>query len=234
MKMKVYLSLIMSVIVVAALVPAWAQAPARSQQELQILSEIGMQIGQSMQALTSYSFQQRTAVTVNGEDKGVTLVQIAFGPDNRPITTTLSAPPPPDLGRGPLRRAMKEDKIDEMKDTIEQIVQLSNSYLMLNQEKLAAIGRQAQIWMTPGGGEIRLVASGMQQPGDQVTITSDGQTRRQTKTEVQTSVFGGPMTVVAQYQQLPAGLNYNAQTNINVPAKGIQIVINTMNYIKQR
>jgi hypothetical protein len=234
MKMKLIVPVVMAMFVATALLPAWAQAPQRTQQDLEILSQVGMQIGQNMQGLTNYAFQQRTAVTVDGEPKGVTLVQIAFGPDNRPITTTLSAPPPPDTGRGPLRRAIKEQKIDEMKDTIEQIVQLSNSYLMLDQEKLAAMGRQAQIWMTPGGGEIRLVSSGMQQPGDQVTITCDGQTRRQTKTEVQTSIFGGPMTVVAQYQQLPTGLNYNAQTNINVPGKGIQIVINTMNYLKQR
>jgi hypothetical protein len=234
MKMKVYVSLIMSVIVVAMFVPAWAQAPTRTQEDLQILAQIGLQIGESMQNLTNYSFQQRTAVQIDGELKNVTLVQIAFGPDNRPITTTISSEPPEDLGRGPLRRAIKEKSIDEMKGMIGQVVQLSNSYLMLNKESLANLGRLAQLWVTPGGGVIRAVASGFQMGGDQITITCDGQTKRQTKTEVQTSVFGGPMTVVAHYQQSLTGLNYNAETLINVPGKGLQITINTFNYMKQR
>ena len=41
------------------------------------------------------------------------------------------------------------------------------------------------------------------------------------------------MTILATYRQWPTGLNYNDQTVINVPGKGMQITINTMNYMKQ-
>jgi hypothetical protein len=91
----------------------------------------------------------------------------------------------------------------------------------------------AQAWVSPDGNSIRVVASGFQQPGDQITITCDGATKRQLQTQVNTTIFGGPMTINAQYQQWPSGLNYNAQTVINVPGKSMQITINTMNYIKQ-
>ena len=50
---------------------------------------------------------------------------------------------------------------------------------------------------------------------------------------VTTKVFDGPMTLVAQYQTWSTGLNYNGQNVINVPAKGMQITINTFNYMKQ-
>ena len=120
-----------------------------------------------------------------------------------------------------------------MKGEIEQVVQLSNSYVMLNQQSLQQLGRMAQVWMSPDGSSIRVTASGFQQPGDQVTITCDGATKRQTQTQVTTNIFGGPMTILATYRQWPTGLNYNDQTVINVPGKGMQITINTMNYMKQ-
>jgi hypothetical protein len=233
MKTRVALIMVMALILAAMLAPAWAQAPMRSAEDLQILAQVGIQMSENMQALTGYTYQQRTAVQINGELKNVTLVQVAFGLDRQPLTTTLSSEPPEKLSGGPLRRHIEEDKIKEMKGTIEQVVQLSNSYLTLTQQKLSQLGQMAQIWLSPDGSSIRLVASGFQQSGDQVTITCDGATKRQTQTQVTTSIFGGPMTILAQYQQWPTGLNYNAQTVINVPGKGMQITINTMNYMKQ-
>jgi hypothetical protein len=226
------LFIVVPLIVLAMLVPARAQAPQRSTETLQVLAAVGLQMGENMQALTGYTFQQRTAVQINGEPKGVTLVQIAFGPDHRPMATTLSSPPD-DVSGGPLMRRIKERKMEEAKGEIEQAVQLSNSYLMLNQESLQQLGRLAQVWMSPDGRSVKLVASGFQQPGDQVTIICDGATKRQKETQVTTNIFDGPMTIIAQYQTLSTGLNYNTQTVINVPAKGLQITINTYNYVKQ-
>jgi len=214
---------------VLAVVPCFAQ-PA---QNLEILAQVGLQMGENMEALTGYTYQSRTAVMINGELKNVKLVQVAFGPDRKPLVTTLSSEPPEELHGGPFRRKIEEDKINQMKGEIEQVVTLANSYLMLNREGLQQLGRIAQVWMSPDGSSIRLVASGFQQANDQVTITCDGATKRQLQTQVTTTVFGGPMTVNAQYQVWPTGLNYNAQTLINVPAKGMQITINTMNYMKQ-
>ncbi len=132
----------------------------------------------------------------------MTLVQVAFGPDRQPLITTLSSEPPEKLRGGPLRRHIEEDKAKEMKGEIEQVVQLSNSYVMLNQQSLQQLGRMAQAWMSPDGSSIRVTASGFQQPGDQVTITCDGATKRQTQTQVTTNIFGGPMTILAHIQAM--------------------------------
>jgi len=234
--MKIRKGLMMMVvlmIMVALVVPAWAQAPAQSMQNLEVLAQVGLQMETNMKALRGYTFQQRTAVQINGELKNVKLVQVAFTPQGETLVTTLSSEPPEQLHGGPLMRHIEEDKVKELQGEIEQVVALSNSYLNLNQQGLQQLGRMAQAWVSPDGNSIRVVASGFQQPGDQVTIICDGATKRQLQTQVTTTVFGGPMTINAQYQQWPSGLNYNAQTLINVPGKGMQITINTMNYIKQ-
>jgi len=233
MKTGMALIVVVVLVVVAMVAPAWAQGPVQSTQNLEVLAMVGAQMGQNMQALTGYTYQQRTAVQINGELKNVKLVQVAFGPDRQPLITTLSSEPPEQLHGGPLMRHIEEDKAKEMKGEIEQVVQLSNSYLMLNQQSLQQLGRIAQAWTSPDGSSIRVTASGFQQPGDQITITCDGQTKRQQQTQVSTTIFGGPMTILATYRQWSTGLNYNDQTAINVPGKGMQITINTMNYMKQ-
>ena len=231
--MKIGMVLTVVVALVAMVAPAWAQAPAQSTQSLEVLALVGVQMEQSMKALKGYTFQQRIAAQINGETKNVKLVQVAFTPQGETLVTTLSSEPPEQLHGGPLMRHIEEDKAKEMKGEIEQVVALSNSYLNLDQQGLQQLGRMAQAWVSPDGSSIRVVASGFQQPGDQVTIICDGATKRQLQTQVSTTVFGGPMTINAQYQLWPTGLNYNAQTVINVPGKNMQITINSMNYMKQ-
>ena len=224
---------VITLIVGAMGMPAWAQAPTQSTQNLEVLALVGAQMAANMKALRGYTFQQRTAAQINGELKNVKLVQVAFTPQGETLVTTLSSEPPEQLHGGPFMRHIEEDKAKEMKGEIEQVVALSNSYLMLDQQSLQQLGRVAQAWMSPDGSSIRVTASSFQQPGDQVIITCDGMTKRQIHTQVATTVFNGPMTISAQYQLWPTGLNYNSQTMINVPGKNMQITINTFNYMKQ-
>src|SRR5512147_2079129 len=88
---------------------ALAQAPAQSTQNLETLAMIGLQMGESMKALTGYTFQRRTAVTINGEQENVTLVQVAFGPGGQPLVTTLSSEPQKELRGGPFMRRIEEN-----------------------------------------------------------------------------------------------------------------------------
>lgn len=207
-------------------------SPAHAQGSQELLTAISQQMGQSMQALTDYSYQQRTEVQVNGETKSVQLSQVAFGPDKQPLITPLSQQPSDDTGFG-LRGRIKEHKEDEMEQQIQQIVHLSNTYLMLSKDKMQQLVSQGQVLVNPDNGNLTVNASGLLQMGDHVTINCDGMTKNRIQTQVQTTAGEDPMTITAQYETMPAGLNYNAQTQISVPTKGLQITINTLNYQKQ-
>jgi hypothetical protein len=214
-------------LLLAALVLRAAPAYAQGSQEL--LTAITQQMGRSMQALTSYSYQQRTEVQVDGETKSVQVVQVAFGPDKQPLITTISSQPSGDTGFG-LRARIKERKAEEMKEEVENLVQLSNSYLMLSQEKMQQLVRQGQVLVNPDSGNVRVNVSSLLQTGDQITMDCQGTTKNRIQTQVQTTSDGTSVKITAQYLRLSTGLNYAAQTVINVPDKGLQIMINTMNY----
>jgi hypothetical protein len=203
--------------------------PACAQGSQELLTAITQKMGQSMQALTGYSYKQRTEVQIKGETKSVALVQVAFGPDKKPIVTTLSSQPSEDTGRG-LRGRIRKEKADEMKEAVQELIQLSNSYLTLSQEKLQQLVRQGKVLVSPDSGNVTVEVSGLLQMGDQMAMNCEGKTMNRTQTQVQTTADGSPVTITAQYQTLPTGLNYNAQTVVNVPAKGLQITLNTMNY----
>ncbi|HAM53465.1 MAG TPA: hypothetical protein DCP92_23250 [Nitrospiraceae bacterium] len=69
-------------------------APACAQGNQDLLTAISKQMGQSMQALTGYSYQQRTEVQVNGETKSVQLAQVAFRPNKQPLSRRSAHSPP--------------------------------------------------------------------------------------------------------------------------------------------
>ena len=206
--------------------------PACAQESQELLATISQQVGRSMQSLTGYSFQRRTEVQVDGDTKSVQLVQVAFGPDRQPLVTPIGAPPPEDTGFG-LRGLIEKRKAEEMKEEVRNLVQLSNSYLVPSQVEMQQLFGQAQVFVNPDSGVVRVDVSDLLQMGDHVTMNCDGLTKNRTQTQVRTFTNGNPVTINAVYQTLPTGLNYNAQTVINVPANGLQITINTMNYQQQ-
>jgi hypothetical protein len=217
--------------VLCGALPAFVQA-APDTVNRQILSAIGQKMVESMQAFTGYSYQQRTEVQVNGETKSVELSQISFDPSKQPLITPISVQPPADEGRGLIGR-IKRKKLKEMREEVAGLVQLANSYLNLSPEKMLLLADKAQVWVNRGDGTIRVDAANFLQFGDHITMICEGNTKNRTQVQVQTSAQGNPATVIAQYQMLPTGLNYNAQTTISVAAKGLQVMINTMNYQKQ-
>ena len=208
-------------------------APVYAQAGQELIGAVTQQMGQSMQALTGYSYQQRTEVQVKGETKSVQLSQVAFGPNRQPMITPLSEEPAEKKEHG-LRGRIKEEKAAEMKEEIQQLVQLSNNYLMLSQDKMQQLVRQGQALVSPDSGNVRVEVSGLLQPADHMTMNCDGMMKNRMQVQVQTAAAdGSPVAVTALYQTLPTGLNYNAQTVIAVPSKGLQITINTLNYQKQ-
>lgn len=199
-----------------------------------VLESIGQQLGADTKGLLARSYQQRTAIQLKGEDKGATLAQVSFGPDGKPVVTPLSAPQEPQgrQKRG-VRGAIQKEAKEDFKEDVEGLVKLANGYLLLNQAKIQELLQKSEVSFIPTEGQVKLTTTGFLQPGDKVFRKFDAKTYRQVHTRVETSAGGSPATIVATYQTLPSGLTYCAQTEIAVPAKGLIITLNTMNYQPQ-
>ncbi len=218
---------------VAAALLAGTLAAAQAGAEQKIKGEIARVMGESLKSLPHYSYQQRTDVRMNGEDTGATLVQVAFGPDGKPMVTPLSAPEPSGRPKRGIRGAVQENMQAEVKQQVEALVKLAGSYTLLDQARLQDLMKRSVLEIVPSASADKLVVSSFLQPGDQAIYKFDAGTYRQTHLNVTTSAGGNPVTIHVLFQTLPTGLTYPAQTDISVPAKGLAVTVNTLNYVGQ-
>jgi hypothetical protein len=213
-----------------------AQAPAKvplnAATDKPLLAAIGQQMGANLQALVTYTYQQRVHVQINGEDKGTTLVEIAFGPDGKPLVTPISSTPPQGRQRMGLRGAVQKSMEAEAKQEIDGLVKLATGYTMLSPAKVQEMLGKSEALMIPAENALRLDVRGFLVPGDKANFRFDAASSRQTHAHVETSADGNPVVIDAQFQTLPTGLTTCAQTMINVPSKGIFITVNTFDYQK--
>lgn len=220
------------ILAVAALAQTPTKVPLNPATDKTLVAGIGQQLGANMQALVTYTYKQRVQVTVNGEDKGTSLFQIAFGPDGKPLVTTLSSTPPQGRQRHGLRGAVQKDMEEQAKGEIDGLVKLAAGYTMLGPPKIKDLLGKGLVLMIPAENAIRIDVKGFLVAGDEANYKFDAANNRQSHVHVVTSTGGNPVTIDAQFQTLPSGLTTCAQTQINVPAKGIFITLNTFGYEK--
>ena len=116
----------------------------------ELLTAVGISMALSKQNLAHYKWIQQTQMLKDGEAKGTTVEQIQMGPDGQPIKITLSAPPQPQLKRG-LRGQIQQDKIDETKQYVQQMMVLAQSYMKPNPDVLKQQLQAGKAWLSPAG-----------------------------------------------------------------------------------
>jgi hypothetical protein len=217
---------------VGILAQAPTKVPLNPASAKPLVAGIGKQLGTNLQALMTYTYQQRVQVQVNGEDKGTTLVEVAFGPDGKPLVTPLSSTPPQGRQRHGLRGDIQKSMEGEAKQEIDGLVKLAAGYTMLNPPKIQEMLGKGEVLMIPAQNALRIDVKSFLVAGDEANLKFDAASNRQKHAHVETSAGGNQVVIDAQFQTLPSGLTTCAQTMINVPAKGIFITVNTFDYQK--
>lgn len=229
---RTFTAIAFSTAAAALMAQAPTKVPLSPAADKPLLAAVAKQTGANLQALVTYTYQQRVQVQIGGEDKGTTLVEIAFGPDGKPIVTPMSSTPPQGRQRHGLRGAIQKNMEEDAKKEIDGLVKLASGYTTLSPPKIQEMVQKAETLMIPAQNALRLDVKSFLVPGDEANFKFDAGSSRQTHAHVETSANGMPVTIDAQYQTLPTGLTTCAQTMINVPSKGIFITVNTFDYQK--
>ncbi len=225
--MKTNRALVVATAVLFSASLAFAQGLAGELQEL--LTAVGISMALSKQNLAHYSWIQQTQVLKDGESKGTTVEQIQLGPDGQPIKITLSAPPPPQLKRG-LRGHIQEEKIEETKEYVQQMMALAQSYLKPSPDVLRQQLQAGKAWLSPAGNQLQLRFSDVQKPGDSLTISIDKASRQIRVIAATSNLEQDPITVNSAFQSLPDGTDHMAQMTVASPSKNLQVQVVTLNY----
>ena len=208
------------------------QGPASLQEKLAAAKQSA---AQNQQALRSYTWIEKTQLSLKGEVKNTKLESCRYGPDGNVQKTEISDPPPPPEKKRGLRGKVVAKKTAEMKEELEAAVALVQSYVPPDPGAIQVVMNAGTASLSQAGpGALALKFPGYQKAGDALTITFDSaiKTLRQIDVTTWLESPSEPVTLRVTMQSLPGGPNYPGSILLSIPSSQIEVRITKSSYQK--
>lgn len=217
-------------IVLAAVVPAIAQAGGELQEKM---AAVKQSAAQNQQSLRRYQWVETTQLTLKGEPKPPQQSMCQYGPDGKVQKTPMGPPPAPPSG-GRMKKRIVEKKTTEMKDYMGQVKSLLGMYVPPDPQKMGQAFQAGNVSLNPmpAAQETALVFKNYAQPGDQMSLSFNTAAKKISTVNVNTYMDNpkDTVTLAVQMASLPDGTNYAQQTILNATAKQLQVTTTNSNY----
>jgi len=192
---------------------------------------------QNQAALRTYTWIEKSEISLRGEVKNTSLQSCRYGPDGKVHKTPLSEPAPPEeKGRrqGRLKARVVEKKKGEMKAEMQAAVALVHHYVPPSPEKMQAALAAGKVTITPGAGSAGVRIPDYEKAGDSLVLTLDPAAKAMKKIDVDTWMDAptDKVTLGVQLQSLPDGTSYPGTVVLAIPGSHIQVQITNSNYQK--
>lgn len=216
----------LSALAVIALASA-AQAQGGAQEEVEAIKTA---MSANAAAQRNYAWQQTTAVAYKGEVKSTTTsaCQYVAGSD-KPTCTVTSAPPEAKKQRGPVRRSVKDSKVDELKSYMDSVKTLVAQYVPPKAAAIQAAQGRGDVATAPNpsNGTLALTVSNYLQKGDKVVFTVNQASHQVTHVAVDTWLNDPSATVTLDvaFTTLPNGVSFASTKTLTATAK--EVVVTT-------
>ncbi len=182
--------------------------------------------------LASYVWTRTVQVFIGGELKNTIVSSLSIGPDGKMVTTAVSSTPtkaPPTRG---IRGAVAKNKIDEMKDYIDDAIKTSMGYLYLSQGKMLDFFTVAGV--SQAGNTITASGSNVNKPNDQlVLIVASPSLAFVSQTFKSTVTNGDAIAGTVNYKTFDNGLTAIDNSELDLPAKTLKLMISNSGYAKK-
>jgi hypothetical protein len=226
---------LVSVCAVAALtlVPGWTQ-PVAAQDLQQKLATAKQAAARNQQVLRSYSWLEKTELSLKGEIKATKVEACQYGPDGKVQKTPVVEPPPPEQKRG-LRGRIVEKKTDEMKAELQSASALVHQYVPPDPGMMQIVMNGGTASLAQAGpGLVALRFPGYAKQGDALTLTFESAVKSLRQIDVSTWLDDPSKTVTLNVtmQSLPDGTGYPGQIALTIPGSQIEVRITKSNYQK--
>ena len=212
---------------------ATAQAPPTPDQMVATLKQ---NLAESQKRLRQYEWVETTTISLKGEQKSSKQQRVYSGADGKLTKTPMSAPPAQAAaegggrgrrGGGRLKETVVENKKDEMAEYMEKAVALIHKYVPPSPEQIQKAkdaGNMTVRQQSPGA---RVEFRNYLQPNDVMAIDVDAKAALLSALSVQTYLEKqeDAVTLNVRFGALADGTSYTAQTNLDVKAKNIVVVV---------
>lgn len=188
----------------------------------------------NQQALRSYSWLEKTELSLKGEVKNTKVDMCKYGPDGKVQKTPVVEPPPPEKKRG-LRGKIVAKKTGEMKEELEAAVALVQQYVPPSPDLMQVVMNAGTASISQAGpGAASLKFPGYVKKGDALTLTFDSTAKSLRQIEVNTWLDEpeNAVTLTVTMQAIPDGISYPGSIVFSLPKRQLVVKTTKSNYQK--
>jgi hypothetical protein len=209
-----------------------AHAQGGAQQEVEAIKTA---MGQNAAAQRNYTWIQTTQMAYKGDVKSTTTSACQYvAGGQKPQCTQTSAPPPEEKQRGPVRRSVKDSKVDDLKAYMDSVKALVAQYVPPQASLIQAAQGRGDVATAPNpaNGTMTLTVSNYLQKGDAVIITVNQATHQVAHVAVNTWLNDPSATVTLDvaFITLPNGVSFASTKTLTATAKEVVVTITDANF----
>jgi hypothetical protein len=207
-------------------------AAAQNAEVQQKLAAVQQAMAENKQRLQQYQWTETTELNLKGDPKPPSQNLCQYGPDGQVQKTLIGVPPQPSGGR--LKQRVVAKKKAEMQDYMVDVKRLLGMYVPPDPQRMQQAFQAGKLSVNPSSGIVNLVFRDYAQPGDQMTLSFDPNTKKVISVSVNTYMGDAKdaVTLLIQMGGLPDGTSYVQQSVLSASAK--QLVVTTSNSNYQR
>ena len=208
--------------------------PASAQGLKEKLAAVKQAAAANAQALHSYTWLEKTELSVKGEVKATKVDSCRYGPDGKVQKTPVVQPPPPEKKRG-LKGKIVAKKTGEMKEELEASVALVQEYVPPAPDRIQVVINAGTASLGQAGPSmVAFTFPGYAKQGDALKITFDKAITALRQIDVTTWLDKPDETVTLHVamQSLPGGPSFPGTVLLTIASSKLQVRITKSNYQK--
>ena len=211
-----------------------AMPSVRAQDLQQKLAAAKQAAAKNQQALRSYSWLEKTELSLKGEVKNTKVDLCKYGPDGKVQKTPVLEPAPAEK-KGGLRGKIVAKKTGEMKEELEAAVALVQQYVPPSPDLMQVVMNAGTASLSQAGpGFAALKFPGYVKKGDALTLTFESAVKTLHQIEVNTWLDEpeNAVNLKVTMQAMPDGVSYPGNIVFALPKRQIEVNIVKSNYQK--
>ncbi len=200
----------------------------------QMAAQITKNRAENNQKMQDYTWKRRTEVVNDGEVKTTRLELVRFDVDGRMQTTLISEQAPEQRQMRGIRGRMQERMVKAQKEKMAELQGLLKKYALSTPREIRAFLDKATFGRGERPGTVRIIGANVVQPGDELVMIVDTQTKDLQMTKIRTRLEDEPVLMDINQDKLADGLSYQARTIIQMPSSKLRMTIENLDYQRQR
>lgn len=220
--------------VLVALTLTTLARPAGAQDLQQKLAAVKQSVAANQQALRSYTWLEKTELSLKGEVKATKVDSCRYGPDGKVQKTTVVQPPPAEKKRG-IRGKIIANKTEEMKDELQATAALIHQYVPPDPGMVQVVINAGTASLNQAGPDlVAFTFPGYAKQGDALTVTFDRAVTALRQIDVKTWLEKPeePAMLRVTMQSMPNGISFPGSIVLTIPASKLEVRITKSNYQK--